>query len=257
MRGSFAYRCLVSAAAIILVLLAPAIATAQDGFSGQYAIAGSAGYGAYGGNAAVAVSGSAFDVSWARDSQPLVRGFGIARNRVLGVGYWPAGAPQDLDLGVVIYHIDGGKLDGIWLPQGAQKSEPGHEVLIGSPDLTGRFQIALGVNPNGRSNYTGHADFEREGDHFKITWHAPRQVFLGSGLKIGDVLVVAYAFEHFPAVAAYCANGQDLRGSWWSGESGAGGTETLTPAPSDMPRASGSLPSAANDPCVTPIAAAF
>ncbi len=257
MRGSIVHRWLASAAAIVLALLAPAAATAQDGFSGQYAIAGSANGGSYGGNAVVAVRGAAFDVSWTRDGAAPVQGFGLTRNRVLGVGYWPEGAPRDAELGVVIYHIDGGKLDGIWLPQGADKLQPGHEVLIGAPDLTGRFRIALGVNPNGRSNYTGYADFERDGDRFKITWHAPRQVFLGSGVKIGYVLVVAYAYEHFPAVAAYCANGQDLRGAWWSGEAGQGGTEILTPAPSDTPRFAGDLPSAANDPCVTPIAAAF
>lgn len=244
--------------AIVLMLIAAAPAAAEDDFAGSYALSGvGADHAAYGGTVAITKRNFAYDVGWQFDDRAPQSGFALTLNHVLGVAFWPEGVAPEPETGLVLYRIDGGTLDGIWLPSGATERTPGREVLNGSPDLSGRYQIALGVNPGGRSRYTGYADFERSGDHVKIVWHAPRQVFLGTGVRLGAVLVVAYAYERFPAVAAFCSNGYDLRGVWWGGPEGSSGRETLTPATPDAAQ----LPSTRNanprDPCSTPIAANF
>lgn len=244
-----------------LVLIAAwlsASASAEDNFAGSYTLSGVTQDNArYSGDVGIARQGFAYDVTWRFDDRAPQKGFALTLNHVLGVAYWPDSVEQEASLGIVIYQIDGGTLDGIWLPMGAAKHMPGREVLSGSPDLTGRYQIALGVNPGGRSNYTGYADFERTGDHIKIVWHAPRQVFLGTGIKMGTMLIVAYAYEHFPAIAAYCANGHSLQGIWWSGPDGDSGRETLTPVVPGGAQLSGTGSANPLDPCNTPIAANF
>ena len=228
---------------------------AEDGLSGLYTMDGrSDGREPYTGELAIKSQGHAFDANWRRGGGAAETGFGLVLNHVLGVAYWPNNEALDHGLGVVIYRIDGGTLDGIWLPQGAHDRAPGREVLSGGPDLSGRYQITLGRNPWG-GRYTGYADLERTGDHVTVSWHLPSEVFVGSGIKIGDVLAVAYGYTHAPAIAAYCSNGRQLEGSWWTGPIGLSGEETLKPVAgggaelSRLPRPN------SDDPCHTPIAA--
>jgi hypothetical protein len=250
-RGLFATLLLMAG----LVLAAPA-AWAEDGLSGRYAMDGRAAGGApYDGELAIQSRGHAFDVDWQRGGGAAERGFGLLLNHVLGVAYWPDNAPRGSGLGTVIYRIDGGTLDGIWLPEGVHDRAPGHEMLIGSSDLTGRFQITLGRNPWG-GRYAGYAELERTGDHLTMTWYlTSSEVFVGNGIKIGNVLAVAYAFRRAPAIAAYCSNGRQLEGGWWTGSAGSSGEETLTPVAGSGAELS-SLPQPnTGDPCHTPIAA--
>jgi hypothetical protein len=236
------------------VLLTTPASWAGDTLSGVYTMDGRDNGGArYSGELAIEGRGHAFDTRWQRSGGTAESGFGLALNHVLGIAYWPDNEEQDRGLGTVIYRIDRGMLDGIWLPQRAH-SAPGREVLSGSPDLTGRYQITLGVNPWG-GRYTGYAELERSGDHVKIRWHLPSEEFVGSGIKIGNVLAVAYAYRHYPAVAAYCSNGRQLEGSWWTGPTELSGEEILKPVAGSSAELS-SLPEPnTDDPCHTPIAA--
>ena len=249
-RRSFATLLLVAA----VILTAPA-SRAEDSLSGLYAMEGrDVGGTQYGGELGIQRRGHAFDVSWQRSGRAAESGFGLALNHVLGVAYWPDNEVQDPGLGTVIYRIDGGTLDGIWLPQGVHDRAPGREVLSGSPTLTGRYQITLGANPWG-GRYTGYADLERIGDRIKMTWRLPSEVFVGSGIKIGNVLAVAYAYRNAPAIAAYCLNGRQLEGEWWTGPTGVSGEEILKRVAGSGPEIS-SLPQPnTNDPCHTPVAA--
>jgi hypothetical protein len=237
------------------VILAAPASRAGDTLSGLYAMDGrEAGGAQYGGELKIAGRGHAFDVNWQRSGRTAETGFGLVLNHVLGVAYWPDNEVQDPGLGTVIYRIDGGTLDGIWLPQGVHDRAPGREVLSGSPTLTGRYQITLGANPWG-GRYSGYADLERTGDHIKVTWRLPSEVFVGSGIKIGNVLAVAYAYRNAPAIAAYCSNGRQLEGAWWTGPTGLSGEETLKRVAGSGPENS-SLPApSTDDPCHTPIAA--
>src|SRR5689334_19115212 len=176
----------VSLLLALLTFLPATAARTEDDLSGRYAIAGQDDSGAaYEGELAIQRHGSAYDVSWQRAGSGTESGLGLTLNHVLAVAYWPEGETPERGTGTVIYQIDGGTLNGLWLPEGAHNERPGRETLSGSPTLTGRFQIPLGVNPGGRSTYSGYGDLERSGDHFRVVWHAPRQVFYGNGIKIG------------------------------------------------------------------------
>jgi hypothetical protein len=240
---------------VAFAMLTASASRAGDDLSGRYAMEGRDGGGAhYGGELAIQSRGHAFDVSWQRSGGAAENGFGLVRNHVLGVAYWPGNEALDQGLGVVIYRIDGGTLDGIWLPQGVHDRRPGRELLSGGPDLTGRYQIRLGRNPWG-GFYTGHADLERTGDRVKMTWHLTSEVFVGSGIKIGNVLAVAYGYTHAPAIAAYCSNGRQLEGAWWTGPTGLSGEETLKPVAGSGAALSHLPPPNTDDPCHTPVAA--
>jgi hypothetical protein len=242
---------------VFAVLTAPAVRAEED-LSGLYAISGQEESGAaYGGELAIKRRGSAFDVTWQRAGSVPESGLGLTLNHVLGIAYWPNNEVQEPGIGTVIYRIDGGTLDGIWLPEGGYDRAPGREVLSGSRELVGRFQITLGINPGGRSHYTGYADLERSGDHFRIVWRTPMQVFVGSGIKIGSVLAVAYAYRHYPAIAAYCANGRRLEGFWWTGPDGRSGKETLSLEAESGAQLSTVPQLNPRDPCTTPVAANF
>jgi len=240
---------------VVAAIVAAPASWAGDSLSGQYAMDGRSAEGeSYTGELAIESRGHAFDVNWQRVGGAAESGFGLVLNHVLGVAYWPDNEALDPGLGVVIYRIDGGTLDGIWLPQGAHDRAPGREVLSGSPDLSGRYQITLGRNPWG-GLYTGYADLERTGDHVTVSWHLPSEVFVGSGIKIGNVLAVAYGYTHAPAIAAYCSNGRQLEGAWWTGPTGLSGEETLKPVAGSGAELS-RLPQAnTDDPCHSPIAA--
>jgi hypothetical protein len=240
---------------LLLILAAPA-SWAGDSLSGRYAMDGrDAGGAQYDGELAIQSRGHAFAVNWQRSGGAAESGFGLTLNHVLGVAYWPNDEAQDSGLGTVIYRIDGGTLDGIWLPEGVHDRAPGREILSGSPDLTGRYQVTLGLNPWG-GRYAGYADLERTGDHVTMTWHlTSSEVFVGSGIKIGNVLAVAYAYTHAPAIAAYCLNGRELEGAWWTGPTGLSGEETLRRVAGGGGEIS-SLPQPnSDDPCHTPVAA--
>lgn len=248
-RRSFATLLLVAA----VVLTAPA-SRAEDRLSGLYAMEGrDAGGTQYGGELAIQSRGHAFDVNWQRGGA-AENGFGLALDHVLGVAYWPGNEALDSGLGVVIYRIDGGTLDGIWLPQGVYDRAPGREVLSGGLHLTGRYQITLGRNPWG-GHYTGYVDLERTGDRVKVSWHLTSEVFAGSGIKIGNVLAVAYGYTHAPAIAAYCSNGRQLEGAWWTGPTGLSGEEILKRVAGNGPEISSRPKPNTDDPCHTPIAA--
>jgi hypothetical protein len=241
---------------VAALVLAPPVGWAGDVLSGHYVMEGrDAGGTQYGGELAIQSRGHAFDVTWQRSGGAAESGFGLALNHVLGIAYWPDNEIQDPGLGTVLYRIDGGTLDGVWLPQGLHDRAPGREILSGSPDLTGRYRVTLGRNPWG-GRYTGYADLERTGDHVKVTWYlTSSEVFVGSGIKIGNVLAVAYAYRHAPAIAAYCSNGRQLEGAWWTGPTDLAGEETLKPIARTGADIS-SLPQPnTDDPCHTPIAA--
>src|SRR6185312_6836992 len=120
------------------VFLAVPASWAGDSLSGRYAIEGrDAGGAQYGGDLAIQGRGHAFDVNWQRSGGSAESGFGLLLNHVFGVAYWPNDEAQDSGLGTVIYRIDGGTLDGIWLPEGVHDRAPGREVLSGAPTLTG------------------------------------------------------------------------------------------------------------------------
>lgn len=213
-------------AAILLALIATA-AVADSALTGAYKAEGKTVDGLdYGGKVGIEPHGKGVRLAWALDGGDGYRGLGLQLDDVLGSVYWAEGEQFD-DPGIVIYRIDGGRLQGIWMPQGGPEDQIGREDLLGPNSLEGRFEIALGQNPGGRTNYTGYVNVERHGDTFHFHWYAPTDSYVGNGIRIGDIMVVGYALHRPPGTVAYCVRGENLEGVWTHGEDTRLGRETL------------------------------
>src|SRR5262245_33219823 len=108
--------------AIVLVTavagsLAVVSGAAADGvLAGHYAASGSTAGGAeYQGSVDLAAHGQAFTLGWTLDGGPGYRGLALQLDGVLGAVYW-SDTQQVRAPGIVVYRIDGGRMEGIWLP---------------------------------------------------------------------------------------------------------------------------------------------
>jgi hypothetical protein len=202
-------------ACVAILLLAawfPASAKADD-FSGVYNASGKDAAGtAYNGAVQIENLGTLYVVLWKLKGNEAYKGIAIPMDDVLGAAY----GPPDAHFGLVVYRIKGGTLEGIWALSDDLKSELGRETLVGSPDLTGTYQIKLGQNRDGLTNYSGQIRIQRKGDTYFFLW--PTKVpSLGIGVRVDDKLVVAYGtnVQKLPGVVAYKKAGNgDLAGIW-------------------------------------------
>lgn len=215
--------------AFIFWLLVPMIAgLARAGeLDGDYQAKGENADGkSYTGEVRVRSLGGAEAVLWRLDSGEAYKGLGLLVDDVLGVAYGGGSA----NFGVVVYRIEGGRLDGQWTLPTLAKGKAGREVLEGSPELDGAYRIVLGENPDGTTNYDGTVKMQRQGDIYAVAWFTPgpQPTAVGIGIRQNDVLTVAYgASIKGLGVVAYTWNGDQLLGLWSSGSKRLG-QETLT-----------------------------
>jgi hypothetical protein len=212
------------------VLAAPA--AAQD-VAGLYDIQGKFPNGKnYGGAVQIAPFGSAHAILWKLADGQGYEGLAIRQGNVLGAGY----AAGKLPFGLVVYRVAGGVLDGEWVTSGDPKAELGRETLEGSATLGGSYKITLGQNRDGTTNYTGEVIIKPDGDTYLMAWMVPKLAYVGRGVRIGDVLVVAYGRgqdpRKLPGVVAYKINDANtMDGVWATPGANATGTETLKRRP--------------------------
>jgi hypothetical protein len=108
------------------------------------------------GSVVVTKQGSFYAIELKTGEEPAWKGVGIkyaSKNgdQELWAGIAPAGATA---LG--IYGVQGGALNGTWVPVNAtDASTCGFENLTGSPQLKGAYTITAGKLPNGGTAYTG------------------------------------------------------------------------------------------------------
>jgi hypothetical protein len=216
----------------LLVLWVPA--AVADDIGGIYQASGHRPEGgAYAGTVEIAARGEGYQLAWAADEAGTAReGIGLLLDNILAVASWPEdpegqAAADIAAFGVVAYRIEGGWLRGIWLPQTGRNHLLGREDLHGPDSLDGRFAIMLGENPGGGSHYQGHVDMRPDGETYLVEWYAPRVNFFGRGIRIGNILVVAYGMKSQPAVMAFCRNGGLLHGQWAEAGTAALGYELL------------------------------
>lgn len=213
-------------AAIALLYLSCGSAFAAD-LTGNYKVEGKAADGeAYAGQVEMEPYGKGLALSWSADRGNRYEGLGIQLDDALGAVLWPEEERFD-GLGIVLYRIDGGRMQGVWMPQGGSRVPFGREELLGPPSLEGRFEIILGENPGGRSHYTGHVNIERRDDIYHFHWYAPRDSYIGNGVRIGNIMVVGYALGRAPGTIAYCVRGGELDGVWSYADETRLGRETL------------------------------
>jgi hypothetical protein len=213
----------------ILALSAPGLARAGD-LDGDYRVEGTSPDGkAYAGDVRIHSLGGAQAVLWKLQSGEAYKGLGLVVDGVLGVAYGGA----ETNFGVVVYRIDGGKLDGSWTSPQLAKGPAGREVLEGSPDLAGEYRITLGENPDGTTNYDGTVKIQKQGDVYVMAWFVPGPTpsAVGFGVRQDDVLAVVYGSNvKGVGVVAYVQDGEMLSGLWSNGRKTLG-RETLTRKP--------------------------
>jgi hypothetical protein len=218
-----------------LVLLFGAFAApaaAQD-VAGLYDIQGQYPGGKdYGGAVQIVPYGSAHAILWKLATGQGYEGLAIRQGNVLGAGYTAGKLP----FGLVVYRVAGGVLDGEWISSGDPKAELGRETLEGPATLGGTYKITLGQNRDGTTNYTGEVIIKPDGDTYLMAWMVPKLAYVGRGVRIGDVLVVAYGQSQdpkkLPGVVAYKIDDADtMSGVWATPGAKVTGTETLKRRP--------------------------
>jgi len=97
-------------------------------------------------------------------------------------------------------------------------------------DIEGTYK-ASGANPGGKGQYKGNVIISKSGETYKVVWSVGT-AYIGTGIKVGDVLSVAYTDEGkkwFGIVAYKIKSGGKVLEGLWSGHNGRKlGKETLT-----------------------------
>lgn len=191
--------------------------------SGTYSItsAKNPGGGAYTGDVAITQNGQVYLLNWTVGSTKVKQvGVGIEDGTTLAVGLSNA-EPY----GVVVYHVNGGQLDGTWaLPNNPKL---GAESLKGPAGLSGNYQIIKGQNPDG-SNYRGTVDITPRGKLYDVKWNIPGNSFSGVGLLSGNVFAVGWGTAQNVGVVLYVESAGKLVGQWGQPGGSELGLETLT-----------------------------
>ena len=187
-----------------------ACATGSSDPQGSYQLVGETAEGtAYDGAAMLTPSGINVLVDWTRPGQLDRAGFALQKDDVLGVA---TTAQQSDYAGIVLYRVEGGKLSGTWAGKGdSAVRRYAYEDLEGSPTLEGRYQITRGENPGGRpATYYGQVEIRKKGAVYEVDWSTPVPSYVGTGVLLGNIFVVAYDLKTRPGVAAYCLISSDL-----------------------------------------------
>lgn len=175
---------------------------------------------AYEGDVAIEPLGHVKAVLWRLNSGDAYKGIGWEAGSVFGVAYG-----SSRSFGLVVYRVDGGRLDGRWSVAAQNGKGMGREVLEGPPGLSGTYAITRGENPNG-SLYSGQVEISPNGKTYALHWLKPEA--FGTGLLVDGNLVVAFdSGPHF-GVVAYQRQGNLLHGLWSTARGGELGSEDLT-----------------------------
>jgi hypothetical protein len=218
---------------LVLLLGAFALPAAAQDIAGVYDAQGKfPGDKDYSGAVKIVPFGSAHAILWKLANGQGYEGLAIRQGNVLGAGYTAGKLP----FGLVVYRVAGGVLDGEWVTSGDPKAELGRETLEGPATLGGTYKITLGQNRDGTTNYTGEVIIKPDGDTYLMAWMVPQLAYVGRGVRIGDVLVVAYGRgrdpRKLPGVVAYKINDANTMDGVWATPGGkATGTETLKRRP--------------------------
>jgi len=156
----------------------------------------------------------------------------LPQGNVLGAAYTMGKVP----FGLVVYRVAGGVLDGEWVSSGDPKAELGRETLEGPEKLGGTYKITLGQNRDGTTNYSGQVIIKPDGPTYLLAWMVPKLAYIGRGVRVGDVLVVAYGQsqdpKQLPGVVAYqIEDPNSMVGVWATAGVSATGSETLKRRP--------------------------
>lgn len=192
---------------------APPVATtapAPASLAGTYTIVASenpGGAGSYRGSVSIDQRvRDLYSMSWTIPGSPY-HGVALRHGSVLGVAWGPG-----TDYGVVVYRVNGGRLEGRWATASGQAI--GTEVLEGPAGLSGSYRIVSAANPGSGTPYSGTVQITRRGGTFHVVWHVGSSSYEGVGLSEDDTLVVAWSPKKGTGVVAYRIAGERLKGRW-------------------------------------------
>ncbi len=175
----------------------------------------------YHGSVLITHHGDLFHITWTIPGAPAYQGIGIADGDLLGVGWGTSKG-----YGVIVYDVDGGKLDGRWAAN-TTTSGLGTEVLQGPPGLDGSYQIVSAHPPDSTKSYTGVVTIHPTGATYQLHWRVESQSFGGVGILKGHTLAVGWGPQG--AVVLYERGDQRLEGTWAQPGGRMLGTEVLRP----------------------------
>jgi hypothetical protein len=218
------------AVATILLFATATVSLAQD-LTGAYLFNGlHPGSGLYSGSLDIGQAEGALSLYRLAAGEEGREGYALQLDKVLG----GIDAKPGDGAGIVLYRVKGGELEGIWNGLGNFTGSEGREDLSGPAGLEGAYAITLGLNPN-QSRYAGSVEIRRTGQTYMVDWSTPDVSYVGTGVMIGDILVVGYARDYRPRVWAYCVDGPIFAGLTAAGEDRVAVPEILWPIEADIP----------------------
>ena len=129
-------------------------------------------------------------------------------------------------MGLAVYDIKGGKLDGVWVPfyaPGMDKANLGTEQLAGSEKLDGEYQITAAKAPKTGEPYAGTVtiapqELQLDGDvnTYRMTWHFGEAKVHGVGIRVDNSLVVSSGTGKEFAVVRFKLNQGNLVGDFFT-----------------------------------------
>lgn len=221
--------CAIAAAAVWLMAM-PTALWAQE-LSGSYLFNGlDPATGPYGGSLDIDRANDALSVHWLPDGKAASEGYALQLDNVIG-GIM---APPGEGLGIVLYRVTGGRLEGIWNGFGNYTGSHGREDLSGPTGLNGTYAITLGLN-NNLTRYSGSVTIRKTDQTYQVDWATPNPSYVGTGIMIGNIFVVGYGSRERPRVWAYCVAGPIFDGLSATGEDHVVAPEIIWPIEADVP----------------------
>jgi len=170
--------------------------------------------------------GDALAFLWKLENGGGYKGLGFIVGDVLGAAYG-----TDQPFGLAIYKVAGGRLSGRWILSNSKEKALNVEDLQGPEGLNGIYEIVRGENPDNTTAYGGKVEIKPNGKTYLLRWYTPDLSNIGTGILVGDVLVVAYGRTPHYGVVAYKPQGGRLEGVWAGALSNALGVEILARQP--------------------------
>jgi len=185
-------------------------------FAGVYKVDG----GDYAADVTIEKTGKHYHMLWEFDgSASKTYGKGIELNGVLGAVFADIAG---FDVGAIIYIKEGDGLTGVWTPVESpglsfEKTPGTKSISPARPDNKGTYKTT-GKRPDG-SEYEGELVVKSFGKRFSATWKIGEdEVLEGSGMALGNVLVLGYGAKKETSLAVYEIKGSELEGSWLHSE---------------------------------------
>jgi hypothetical protein len=187
--------------------------TSSVDFAGTYEVAGDG----YTATLSISKAGKGYHLKWIMADGSLHYGKGLVLDDVLGAFY---STPDGSSAGVVAYKKSADGITGLWTPAGGEelsyeKTSGAATLRASSRDIEGEYAIT-GTNPGGGS-YEGQLSILATDETWAARWLTGGEVY-GTGLSIGNVLVLAYGNEAGAGIACYDIKGSRLDGIWMFAE---------------------------------------